>query len=136
MSKCIIFLLYVCMQSRIIYKTLTVVYRDLYVYAILACQVLAGGVGVAELKRIMISIPNSLLQEVDGIVAMDKLSRSQFIREAMRLYIEDRKRKAVRDMMKKGYQEMAVINLSLAEEGVVADDEVFAVMPTLLAERE
>ncbi|MDF2500762.1 MAG: hypothetical protein K0Q77_1476, partial [Anaerosporomusa subterranea] len=40
--------------------------------------------GVAELKRIMISIPNSLLQEVDGIVAVDKLSRSQFIREAMR----------------------------------------------------
>jgi CopG family transcriptional regulator/antitoxin EndoAI len=93
-------------------------------------------VGVAELKRIMISIPNSLLQEVDGIVAVDKLSRSQFIREAMRLYIEDRKRKAVRDMMKKGYQEMAVINLSLAEEGAVADDEVFAVMPVLFAERE
>lgn len=92
--------------------------------------------GVAELKRIMISIPNSLLQEVDGIVAVDKLSRSQFIREAMRLYIEDRKRKAVRDMMKKGYQEMAVINLSLAEEGVVADDEVFAMMPVLFAERE
>lgn len=97
---------------------------------------LGGGVSVAELKRIMISIPNSLLQEVDGIVAVDKLSRSQFIREAMRLYIEDRKRKAVRDMMKKGYQEMAVINLSLAEEGVVADDEVFAVMPALFAERE
>ncbi len=92
--------------------------------------------GVAELKRIMISIPNSLLQEVDGIVAVDKLSRSQFIREAMRLYIEDRKRKAVRDIMKRGYQEMAVINLSLAEEGVVADDEVFAVMPVLFVERE
>jgi len=97
---------------------------------------MAGGMGVAELKRIMISIPNSLLQEVDGIVAVDKLSRSQFIREAMRLYIEDRKRKAVRDIMKRGYQEMAVINLSLAEEGVVADDEVFAVMPVLFVERE
>jgi CopG family transcriptional regulator / antitoxin EndoAI len=91
---------------------------------------------VAELKRIMISIPNSLLQEVDGFIAMEKLSRSQFVREAMRLYIEDRKRKAVRDMMKKGYQEMAIINLSLAEEGLLADSEVFEMMPTLLAERE
>lgn len=91
---------------------------------------------MAELKRIMISIPNSLLQEVDGIVAMDKLSRSQFIRDAMRLYIEDRKRKAVREKMKRGYQEMAVINLSLAEEGAVADDEVFSVMPVLFAERD
>ena len=90
---------------------------------------------MAELKRIMISIPNSLLQEVDGIIAMEKLSRSQFVREAMRLYIEDRKRKAVRDMMRKGYQEMAVINLSLAEEGLLADADLFE-MPTLLAERE
>ncbi len=90
---------------------------------------------MAELKRIMISIPNSLLQEVDGIIAMEKLSRSQFVREAMRLYIEDRKRKAIRDMMRKGYQEMAIINLSLAEEGLLADADVFE-MPTLLAERE
>ena len=91
---------------------------------------------MAELKRIMISIPNNLLQEVDGIIAMEKLSRSQFVREAMRLYIEDRKRKAIRDIMRKGYQEMAVINLSLAEEGLFADADIFE-MPTLLtAERE
>ncbi|CUH96283.1 hypothetical protein P22_2373 [Propionispora sp. 2/2-37] len=90
---------------------------------------------MAELKRIMISIPNTLLQEVDGIIAMEKLSRSQFVREAMRLYIEDRKKKAIRDMMRKGYQEMAVINLSLAEEGLLVDSDMFE-MPTLLAERE
>jgi len=91
---------------------------------------------VTELKRIMISIPNSLLQEVDGIAAMEKLSRSQFVREAMRLYIEERKRRTVRDLMKKGYQEMAVINLLLAEEGLAADDEVFGQMPAALAEHE
>ncbi len=91
---------------------------------------------MAELKRIMISIPNSLLQEVDGFIAMEKLSRSQFVREAMRLYIEERKRKAVRDLMRKGYQEMAVINLALAEEGLTADVEVYEMMPTLLVERE
>ncbi|SEO88987.1 MULTISPECIES: CopG family ribbon-helix-helix protein [Propionispora] len=90
---------------------------------------------MAELKRIMISIPNSLLQEVDGIIAMEKLSRSQFVREAMKRYIEDRKKQAIRDMMRKGYQEMAVINLSLAEEGLLIDTDMFE-MPTLLAERE
>lgn len=90
---------------------------------------------MADLKRIMISIPDSLLQEVDGIIAMEKLSRSQFVREAMRLYIEDRKRKTVRDLMRRGYQEMAVINLTLAEEGLLAETEVLE-MPTLLVERE
>lgn len=85
----------------------------------------------------MISIPDSLLQEVDGIAAMEKLSRSQFVRDAMRLYIEDRKRKAVRDLMRRGYQEMAAINLTLAEEGLAADAEAYDLMPsTLLAERD
>lgn len=92
---------------------------------------------MADLKRIMISIPDNLLQEVDGIVAMEKLSRSQFVRDAMRVYIEDRKRRAVRDLMKRGYQEMAIINLTLAEEGLAADAEAYELMPvTLLAERE
>ncbi len=90
---------------------------------------------MAELRRIMISIPNSLLQEVDGIIAMEKLSRSQFVRDAMRLYIEDRKRKAVRDLMRKGYQEMGMINLTLAEEGLLVDADVLEI-PTLLAGRE
>jgi CopG family transcriptional regulator/antitoxin EndoAI len=90
---------------------------------------------VAELKRIMISIPDSLLQEIDGIVAMEKLSRSQFMRNAMRLYIEDRKRKAIIENMRKGYQEMAAINLTLAEEGLYVDVDVVE-MPSLLVERE
>jgi CopG family transcriptional regulator/antitoxin EndoAI len=98
-------------------------------------MVSGGGEILAELKRIMISIPNNLLQEVDGIIAMEKLSRSQFVREAMRLYIEERQRKAVRDMMKKGYQEMAIINLALAEEGLFADADVLE-MPSLLVESE
>jgi CopG family transcriptional regulator / antitoxin EndoAI len=90
---------------------------------------------VAELKRIMISIPDSLLQEIDGIVAMEKLSRSQFMRNAMRLYIEDRKRKAIIENMRKGYQEMAAINLTLAEEGLYVDVDIVE-MPSLLVERE
>lgn len=90
---------------------------------------------MAELKRIMISIPNSLLKEIDGIVAMEKLSRSQFVRDAMCLYLEDRKRKAIIESMRRGYQEMAAINLSLAEEGLYADADI-ADAPSLLVERE
>ena len=83
----------------------------------------------------MISIPNSLLREIDGIVAMEKLSRSQFVRDAMCLYLEDRKRKAIIESMRKGYQEMAAINLSLAEEGLYAETDI-ADAPRLLVERE
>ncbi|WP_201721911.1 CopG family ribbon-helix-helix protein [Desulfotomaculum copahuensis] len=71
---------------------------------------------MAQVKRIMISLPDSLLAEMDGIVARERLNRSELIREAMRLYIGERKRRQLREQMKQGYLEMAKINLALAVE--------------------
>lgn len=79
---------------------------------------------MSDLRRIMISLPDNLLEEVDGIVALEKKNRSEFIREAMKLYIQERKRKNLREQMRIGYQEMASINLSLAYEGLVSEEEV------------
>ncbi len=79
---------------------------------------------MAEVKRIMISLPDALLKEVDRIVESDNLNRSEFIREAMRLYIEERKRRIIREQMKRGYLEMAKINLSLANENFTVEQEV------------
>ncbi|HPZ43096.1 MAG TPA: ribbon-helix-helix protein, CopG family [Bacillota bacterium] len=71
---------------------------------------------MSQLKRVMISLPDTLLAEVDGIAAAEQLNRSEFIREAMKLYIAERKRRLLREQMKKGYLEMARINLALAVE--------------------
>lgn len=95
-----------------------------------------GGVIVAELKRVMISVPDGLLEEVDSIAVLTKQSRSQLIREAVREYVAQRKRKAMIASMKRGYQEMAEINLALAEEGLYADAENLEVSELLAAERE
>lgn len=72
----------------------------------------------------MISLPESLLEEVDGMASLEKRNRSEFIREAMKLYIMERKRRALREQMKKGYQEMARINLALAMENYDVENEV------------
>lgn len=79
---------------------------------------------MTQVKRIMISLPDSLLAEVDGIAAAERLNRSEFIREAMKLYISERKRRMLREQMKAGYMEMAGINLSLAMEQHQLEDEV------------
>jgi len=79
---------------------------------------------VSRVKRIMISLPDSLLAEVDRIAAAEQLSRSEFIREAMKLFIEERKRRLFREQMKKGYLEMAKINLALAIEHYRLESEV------------
>lgn len=79
---------------------------------------------MTQVKRIMISLPDSLLAEVDGIVAAERLNRSELIREAMKLYISDRKRRLLREQMKMGYLEMAKINLALALEQYRLESEV------------
>lgn len=76
---------------------------------------------MAETKRIMISLPNSLLEEVDDIVSMESKNRSEFIREAMKLYLRERKKIQIKEEMKSGYREMSQINLFLAEIGVEED---------------
>ncbi|NLX92056.1 MAG: ribbon-helix-helix protein, CopG family [Firmicutes bacterium] len=71
----------------------------------------------------MISLPHNLLQEVDGVVEMEKRTRSEFIREAMRLYLQERKKKQIREQMQEGYMEMARLNLALANEALSAENE-------------
>lgn len=92
---------------------------------------------MGELKRIMITVPAALLQEVDGMVALEKgKNRSEFVREALHRFLEDRKRRELRDRMKNGYLEMAGINLQLAEEGLPTEEDVAEVVQTYLAEAE
>jgi CopG family transcriptional regulator / antitoxin EndoAI len=82
--------------------------------------------GVRQLstsKRIMISLPRNLLQEVDGLVQRDKSNRSEFVRQAMKLYLQERKKRIIREMMQRGYMEMARINLNLSTEAFVAEEE-------------
>ena len=72
----------------------------------------------------MISLPQSLLEEIDGLLELERRNRSEFIREAMRDYIAERKRRGVREAMKRGYQEMAQLNLALAREQMELEEEV------------
>jgi CopG family transcriptional regulator/antitoxin EndoAI len=76
---------------------------------------------LAELRKILVSLPDNLLKEIDNIVSVEKTNRSEFVREAMKLYIREKRKIQLRDSMKKGYQEMAEINIRLAEMCVDAD---------------
>lgn len=80
-------------------------------------------VNLQNTKRIMISLPDHLLQEVDGIVAMENSNRSEFIRQAMKLYVGERKKRYIREAMQRGYMEMAKINLTMASEAFHAEED-------------
>lgn len=91
---------------------------------------------MADSKKIMISLPDSLLKEVDTIVSMEKINRSEFIREAMKLYIRERNKMELREQMKNGYQEMGAINLTLAELGLSLDMSSLEIYEAQMAECE
>ncbi|MGE5590402.1 MAG: CopG family ribbon-helix-helix protein [Bacillota bacterium] len=80
------------------------------------------------MRRIMITLPNTLLREVDGLAANDRVTRSEFIRQAMNRYLQQRRRLDLQERLKRGYQEMGGLNLALAEEGLALDQESLALI--------
>lgn len=91
---------------------------------------------MAELRRIVVSLPDSLLRQVDTILSKEKRNRSEFIQDAMRLYIRERERLRMREQLKNGYMEMAEINLEMAEFGINEDMKDLMLYETTLSESE
>ncbi len=72
-----------------------------------------------EFRKIMISVPDTLLREVDAAVTIESGSRSELIRAALRMYLDEARRRKMRESLKAGYIEMGALNLELAEGGPV-----------------
>ena len=79
---------------------------------------------MAAAKKVELELPESLLNEVDSIAKKDNISRNELLEHAMRFYIEEREKRALRSEMIKGYQEMAELNLKIAEEFFCAEDDI------------
>lgn len=78
---------------------------------------------MAEKRRIIVSLPQNLIEEVDDIVSMEKRNRSDFIMEALNCVLCERRKQGLRDKMRQGYLEMAQINLSIAKDHCQAEEE-------------
>ena len=91
---------------------------------------------MSQLKKVLITVPDSLLEAVDSAAKVENVNRSEFVREAMKMYLSERKKRARKEELKKGYQEMAALNLSLAETFFDAEEEALLVSEEKLAECE
>ncbi len=72
-------------------------------------------------EKIVFTLPDSLISEVDYIVQMENSNREDFAKAAFQFYITQKKKIDVKESMIKGYKEMGDINLSLAELGMTND---------------
>lgn len=78
---------------------------------------------MSKSRRIAVSMPLHLLNEVDGIVAEGQDSRSNVIRQATAMYVHEHKKQRIRELLQQGYQEMAGINLRISSESFAAERE-------------
>ena len=91
---------------------------------------------MSQLKKVLITVPEPLLQEVDSVCSSEKSNRSKFVREAMKCYLQEKRKLSLREQMTKGYQEMADINLELAGMYFGLEHEQFSKYEEKLAECE
>ena len=71
-------------------------------------------------EKIVFTLPEGILSEVDKIIQMENSNREDFAKAAFQFYITQKKN--LKETMIKGYKEMGRINLSLAELGMT--DEI------------
>lgn len=72
-------------------------------------------------KRLVVNLSETLNNEFNKALKEDSKKRSEFIREVIILYIEEKKKLKEMEQMKMGYLEMAKINLEFAEMGFASD---------------
>ena len=77
----------------------------------------------SNVRKIEITMSQQLLNEVDGVIQQEKLALDEFISQATRMYLRERKKRHIREAMRQGYMEMAKINLHIAKEAFLAEEE-------------
>lgn len=73
--------------------------------------------------EIMIRLPQQLIAELDGFAEQENLNRNEFIYRATKMYLRERKKRHIVEKMRRGYMEMAKINLEIASEAMQAEYE-------------
>jgi len=73
--------------------------------------------------EIIIRLPQQLIAEMDGFAEMENVNRNEFIYRATKMYLRERRKRQIVESMRRGYMEMAKINLAIASEAIQAEYE-------------
>ena len=78
---------------------------------------------MSVMRRIIVTMPPDLLQQVEEMAQKLDFNRSQFIRRAVEAFLEEQRRRELRELLKEGYLVNAERDLCIAEEFAHADYE-------------
>lgn len=74
-------------------------------------------------EEIVVRLPKNLLNEVDRMMKNENSDLNEFIYQATKSYLREKKKRHIRESMQRGYMEMAKINLNIASEAFQAEGE-------------
>ncbi len=87
-------------------------------------------------RKVLISLPGSLVDQTDAAALAEGTTRSALVREALCQYLSRRHMLESREQMRRGYEEMARINSAWAQIGLRADLRVLDAYEAMLSESE
>ncbi|MBU5595731.1 antitoxin [Amphibacillus sp. MSJ-3] len=76
-----------------------------------------------NMQEVVVKLPKNLLREVNGLLEEEKKELNDLILQATKSYVRDKKEQHIRESMQRGYMEMAKINLNIASESFLAEEE-------------
>ena len=80
---------------------------------------------MSVMRRIIVTMPPDLLQQVEEMAQKLDFNRSQFIRRAVEAFLEEQRRRELRELLKEGYLYRAQESLAMAEEFYTAEQEAW-----------
>ncbi|WP_033193738.1 MULTISPECIES: CopG family ribbon-helix-helix protein [Amphibacillus] len=85
------------------------------------------------MQEIVVRLPENLLNEVDGLMKEEESNLNDIIIQATESYVQERKEQHIRESMQRGYMEMAKINLNIASESFLAEEEAEITLERLVS---
>jgi len=76
-----------------------------------------------RMKRITVHLPGSLINDVDAVARQERRSRGEIVRRAVAEWLRERSGRHTAESLKRGYLEMAGINLMIASEAFHAESD-------------
>ena len=85
------------------------------------------------MKRITVRLPGSLLNDMDAVARRERQSRSEIVRRAVAEWLHQRSAGHIVESLRRGYLEMAGINLMIASEAFHAEADADLTLGRMVA---
>ena len=87
-----------------------------------------------QIKEIKITLPKTLLNDVDDYVQKNNINQKIFIEKAVQNYLKVKKKEILKKNLKEGYTEVSELNRELAEKGLKHDVNILTYYEEILQE--